>query len=106
MCPTRWAIRVKAAERFIDNFYRTRETLNTLWQEREAVRGEARAKIRGYLTKMSSSELMFGLVVAKEVLGPCEYLAKKQQGFNVTATGALTLRSTTDRICARYAQSW
>jgi len=38
---------------------------------------------------MSSFELMFGLVVAKEVLGPCEHLAKKLQGFSMTATGAL-----------------
>ncbi len=89
MCPTRWAIRVKAVERFIDNFHRTRETLNTLCQEREAVRGEARAKIRGFVKKMSSFELMFGLMVAKEVLGPCEHLAKKLQGFSMTATGAL-----------------
>ena len=47
MCPTRWAIRVKSVKRFIDNFHRTRVTLNTLFQEREVVRGVVRAKIRG-----------------------------------------------------------
>ena len=38
---------------------------------------------------MLSFELMFGLVAVKEVLGQCEHLEKKLQGFSMTATGAL-----------------
>ena len=45
MCPTRWVIRVAVVRRFLENFHRQWATLNTLYEDRETVRGEVRARI-------------------------------------------------------------
>lgn len=89
LCPTRWSVRCRALERFLENHDRVRRTLDAILEDRASkITEERRAMLRGYSKKMQKFETLLGLHVSLQLFRPCEELARALQSPRYTATGA------------------
>ncbi|KAL4083933.1 hypothetical protein QTP88_029249 [Uroleucon formosanum] len=87
-CPTRWTVRVKAVNRFIENYERVLLTIQDILKDSNSISKDGRAALRGYETKLWKFETVFALESLSLILGPCEQLAKALQNISYTAIGA------------------
>ncbi|KAM7313089.1 zinc finger MYM-type protein 1-like [Ixodes scapularis] len=88
LCPTRWVVRVKSVQRFLENYERVRATLWEILKTPGSVRDDRKAAMRGYEKILGNLETVLRLNVAIAVFGPCEELARTLQGVHYSATGA------------------
>lgn len=88
LCPTRWAVRVKAIARFLQNYQRVLETLKAILGDGVALRDDRRASVKGYQKQMLKVTTLFSLKAAVIIFGPCEQLADALQRPGYTAIGA------------------
>lgn len=88
LCPTRWAVRVKAINRFIQNYERVILTVGEILKESNSIAKERRAALRGYNLKLWKFETLFSLHSISLIFGPCEQLATALQSPSYTASGA------------------
>ncbi|XP_060882105.1 zinc finger MYM-type protein 1-like [Metopolophium dirhodum] len=87
-CPTRWTVRVKAVNRFIENYERVLLTVQEILKDSNSISKDRRAVLRVYETKLWKFETFFALESLSLILGPCEQLAKALQNISYTAIGA------------------
>jgi len=87
-CPTRWTVRVKAVNRFIQNYERVLLTVQEILKDSNSNSKDRRAALRGYETKLWKFETVFALESLSLILSPCEELAKALQNISYTAIGA------------------
>jgi len=87
-CPTRWTVRVKAVNRFIENYESVLLTVQEILKDSNSISKDRRAALRGYETKLWKFETVFALESLSLILGPCEQLAKALQNISYTAIGA------------------
>lgn len=71
-CPTRWTVRVKAVNRFIENYERVLLTVQEILKDSNSISKDRRAALRGYETKLWKFETVFALESLSLILGPCE----------------------------------
>ncbi|KAL4149855.1 hypothetical protein QTP88_003706 [Uroleucon formosanum] len=90
-CSTRWTVRVKAVNRFIENYERVLLTVQEILKDSNSISKDRRAALRGYETKLWKFETVFALESLSLILGPCEQLAKALQNISYTAIGAKNL---------------
>ena len=88
LCPTRWCVRAASIKRLTDTYEQVLKTLKQLSDDRN-VRGDTRATIGGFLKAAVNVKTYFGLLMCGAVFAPSEDIAKRLQGENVTAQGAL-----------------
>ena len=89
VCPTRWTVRREACTAIISNY----TYLNELWDEslglgpnnKNKPDSDTRAKILGAQTSMKSFKFLFGIHLNKRVLERTDMLAKRLQGYDVSA---------------------
>lgn len=88
LCPTRWAVRVKAINRFIQNYERIILMVGEILKESNSIAKDVRASLRGYEIKHWKFETLFSLHSISLIFGPCEQLATALQSPSYTASGA------------------
>ncbi|XP_077554221.1 zinc finger MYM-type protein 1-like isoform X3 [Haemaphysalis longicornis] len=88
LCPTRWTVRVKSMQRFLDNYARVQETLKELLETPGSVTDGSKAIFRGYYTLLQKFETLLGINISIAFFGPCEELARAFQSSTCRAAGA------------------
>lgn len=88
LCPTRWAVRVKAIRRFRENFLRIQLTIKELLDTPGAIRDDRKPTFKGYLKRLHQFETVLSLNISELVFSPCEQLASALQSPNFTVSGA------------------
>ncbi|KAL4143687.1 hypothetical protein QTP88_005991 [Uroleucon formosanum] len=72
-CPTRWTVRVKAVNRFIENYERVILTVQDILKDSNSISKDGRAALRGYETKLWKFETVFALESLSLILGPSKH---------------------------------
>lgn len=88
LCPTRQAVRVKAINRFIQNYEGIILTVIEILKESNSIAKDRRAALRGYEIKLWKFETVFSLHFISLIFSPCEQLATALLSPLHTASGA------------------
>jgi hypothetical protein len=86
ICPTRWTVRAKAFQRFLENYEAIISTINELLSDSNSVRPETRSRLRGYVKYLQKFDTLFALILCIRIFTPCELFAKTLQGPTMTIT--------------------
>ncbi|CAN7980597.1 unnamed protein product [Ixodes pacificus] len=88
LCPTRWTVRVKSMQRFVENYARVQETLKVFLQTADSVTTSSKANLKGYERLLQKFETLLGINISVALFGPCEELARALQSSTYRAAGA------------------